>query len=72
MKILSFDIGINSIGWAFVENEELKDCGVRIFHGTEDPKDKKSLALPRRNARSVRRRLRRRKARLNWYKTYAC
>lgn len=25
MKILSFDIGITSIGWAFVEGEELRE-----------------------------------------------
>lgn len=64
MKILGFDIGINSIGWAFVENDELKDCGVRIFTEAENPSNKESLALPRRNARSARRRLKRRKARL--------
>nr|WP_250324940.1 type II CRISPR RNA-guided endonuclease Cas9 [Campylobacter lari] len=64
MRILGFDIGINSIGWAFVENDELKDCGVRIFTKAENPKNKESLALPRRNARSSRRRLKRRKARL--------
>ena len=29
MKIYSFDIGVASIGWAFIENDELKDCGVR-------------------------------------------
>lgn len=64
MRILGFDIGINSIGWAFVENDELKDCGVRIFTEAENPANKESLALPRRNARSSRRRLKRRKARL--------
>ena len=31
LKILGFDIGISSIGWAFVENNNLKDCGVRIL-----------------------------------------
>lgn len=30
-RILAFDIGISSIGWAFSENDELKDCGVRIL-----------------------------------------
>ncbi|WP_337205312.1 type II CRISPR RNA-guided endonuclease Cas9 [Campylobacter molothri] len=64
MKILGFDIGISSIGWAFVENNELKDCGVRIFTAAENPKTKDSLALPRRNARSNRRRLARKKSRL--------
>lgn len=64
MKILGFDVGINSIGWAFIENDELKDCGVRIFTEAEHPKTQESLALPRRNARSSRRRLKRRKSRL--------
>lgn len=64
-KILGFDIGIASIGWAYVEGEELKDCGVRIFTKAENPKTKESLALPRREARSSRRRLARRKGRLN-------
>ena len=64
MKILGFDIGIASIGWAFVENGELKKCGVRIFTKAENPENGKSLALPRREARSVRRRLARRKGRL--------
>lgn len=37
-RILAFDIGISSIGWAFSENDELKDCGVRIFTKAENPK----------------------------------
>lgn len=68
MKILGFDIGIASIGWAFVENGELKDCGVRIFTKAENPKTGDSLAMPRREARSVRRRLARRKGRLEMLK----
>lgn len=67
-KILGFDIGIASIGWAFVENGELKDCGVRIFTKAENPKTGDSLAMPRREARSVRRRLARRKGRLETLK----
>lgn len=67
-KILAFDIGISSIGWAFSENDELKDCGVRIFTKAENPKTGESLALPRRLARSARKRLARRKARLNHLK----
>lgn len=65
MKVLGFDIGVASIGWALVEDSVLKDCGVRIFTKAENPKDGSSLALPRREARSSRRRLARRKARLN-------
>lgn len=65
MKVLGFDIGVASIGWALVEDSVLKECGVRIFTKAENPKDGSSLALPRREARSFRRRLARRKARLN-------
>lgn len=65
MRVLGFDIGVASIGWALVEDSVLKDCGVRIFTKAENPKDGSSLALPRREARSARRRLARRKARLN-------
>lgn len=72
MKILGFDIGITSIGWAYVEGEELKDCGVRIFTKAENPKNGDSLAAPRREARGVRRRLARRKARLNAIKRLLC
>ncbi|WP_408941413.1 type II CRISPR RNA-guided endonuclease Cas9 [Helicobacter sp. MIT 01-3238] len=72
MKILGFDIGVASIGWAFVEGGELKDCGVRIFTKAENPKDGSSLALPRREARGVRRRLARRKGRLNALKVLIC
>ncbi|WP_301006306.1 MULTISPECIES: type II CRISPR RNA-guided endonuclease Cas9 [Helicobacter] len=72
MKILGFDIGITSIGWAYAEGEELKDCGVRIFTKAENPKNGDSLAAPRREARGVRRRLARRKARLNAIKRLLC
>lgn len=44
-RILAFDIGISSIGWAFSENDELKDCGVRIFTKAENPKTGESLAF---------------------------
>ena len=67
-KILGFDIGIASIVWAFVENGELRDCGVRIFTKAENPKTGDSLALPRREARSTRKRLSRRKSRLEMLK----
>lgn len=71
MKILGFDIGVASIGWAYVENDELKDCGVRIFTKAENSTGE-SLALPRREARSTRRRLTRRKVRLNAIKRLLC
>ena len=72
LKVLGFDIGIASIGWAYVCGGELKDCGVRIFTKAENPKDGSSLALPRREARGARRRLARRKVRLYAIKDLVC
>ncbi len=72
MKIFSFDIGIASIGWAYIEDDVLKDCGVRIFTKAENPKNGDSLATPRREARSARRRLARRRARLDALKKLIC
>ncbi|RDU64855.1 type II CRISPR RNA-guided endonuclease Cas9 [Helicobacter sp. MIT 14-3879] len=71
MKILGFDIGIASVGWAYVEENELRDCGVRIFTKAENSTGE-SLALPRREARGTRRRLKRRKQRLNELKRLLC
>jgi CRISPR-associated endonuclease Csn1 len=65
---IGLDIGITSVGWAVLENKNdepfrIIDLGVRIFKEAEqsngDP-----LALPRRKARSARRRTRRRRFRL--------
>ncbi len=60
--VLGLDLGITSIGWALVnvddkqlENNVIISSGVRIFTIAEHPKDGKSLALPRREARSARR-----------------
>ena len=67
---IGLDIGITSVGWAAVElnteDEPIRiiDLGVRIFDAAENPKDGASLALPRREARSARRRLRRHRHRL--------
>ena len=72
MKIYSFDIGVASIGWAVIENEVLQDCGIRIFTKAENPKNGASLALPRREARGVRKRLARRRGRLNTIKQLLC
>ena len=78
MRKIGFDIGITSIGWAVVDTGEsdnefnIVDCGVRIFEKAENPKDGSSLALPRREARSARRRLARRKVRLNAVKRLLC
>lgn len=66
---IGLDIGIASVGWAVValnENAEpygLIRCGSRIFDKAEQPKTGDSVAAPRREARSARRRLRRRSLR---------
>lgn len=72
--ILGLDLGIASVGWAVVGVEEdengqetpagLIDCGVRTFERAEVPKTGDSLAKARREARSVRRLIRRRAFRL--------
>lgn len=62
---IGLDIGIKSVGWAVVglDSEEqpcgILDMGARIFDEAEHPKTGASLAAPRREARSTRRRLRR-------------
>ncbi|MFZ5610378.1 MAG: type II CRISPR RNA-guided endonuclease Cas9 [Pseudomonadota bacterium] len=59
---LGLDIGANSIGWAMVGLDDrgrpnrLLDAGVRIYADGRNPKDKTSLAVARRGARSMRRR----------------
>jgi CRISPR-associated endonuclease Csn1 len=67
-RILGIDIGISSLGWALIdygdeEDHTIVDTGVRIFTKAEHPKDGKSLALPRRMARSSRIRLKRKRGR---------
>ena len=67
---LGLDIGIASIGWAVLGNDEdgtpnrIIDLGVRVFESAEVQKTGESLAAPRRDARSARRRLRRHRHRL--------
>ena len=62
---IGLDVGVTSVGWAIVAlNEEEQPCriidlGSRIFDAAEQPKTGDSLAAPRREARSARRRLRR-------------
>ena len=62
---IGLDIGIASVGWAIVALDENEHpCGIirmgsRIFEKAEQPKTGESLAAPRREARSARRRLRR-------------
>ena len=69
---LGLDIGISSIGWAVLDldKERIHDLGVRIFEKPEDPQNGDSLAKPRRDARSARRRLKRRRQRLNNLKQF--
>lgn len=75
--ILGLDLGITSIGWALVntadedtEKNKIIDSGVRIFTIAEHPKDGKSLALPRREARSVRRTTKRKAQRMRSIKQH--
>ena len=70
-RILGLDLGIASVGYAVVELDEehfqhgkIIDSGVRIFDIAENPKNGASLAVPRREARSLRRILRRKTLRL--------
>ena len=62
---IGLDIGITSVGWATVALDRadrpygILNMGVRIFDAAENPKTGASLAAPRREARSARRRLRR-------------
>ncbi len=67
MKVLGIDIGVSSIGWAIIEDDELKDCGVRIFNQIEV-----NAKANRRIARGTRVRLRRRKGRMNIIKSILC
>ena len=62
---IGLDIGITSVGWTTVALDEndrpygIIGMGSRIFDAAEQPKTGESLAAPRREARSARRRLRR-------------
>ena len=68
---IGLDIGTASVGWAVINNgdKRIEDLGVRLFESAENAKDGKSLATPRREARSMRRRLARRGYRLERIKT---
>ena len=62
---IGLDIGIASIGWAVINNDKsrIEDLGVRVFKKAEEA-DGKSLNLARREARGIRRRIRRRAMRM--------
>ena len=67
---IGLDCGIASVGYSVIEldlNDEpsrIIRLGSRIFDKAEHPKDGSSLALPRREARGTRRRIRRHQHRL--------
>lgn len=65
MKILGIDLGIASVGWALVddENDKIIDSGVRIFTQSTN-KDGKTLASVRREFRGGRRAINRKVERL--------
>lgn len=67
-RVFGFDVGISSLGWAVIDMDDDKDpekqeeitgeiiaAGVRTFPEAENPKDGKSLAMPRRQKRLARR-----------------
>lgn len=81
IRTLGIVLNTDSIGWSVVEgkyrdgklfNNEILGSGVRIFTKAENPKNKESLALPRRNARSLRRGLARRGRRITRVKHLLC
>ncbi len=59
-----FDIGIASVGWCVLGENRIVDLGVRCFDKAETPDKGESLNKARRDARLLRRRLRRRAWRL--------
>jgi len=61
---LGLDIGIASVGWCILGEDRIIDLGVRAFDKAETADKGESLNLTRRNARLMRRRLRRRAWRL--------
>ena len=58
---IGLDIGITSVGWAVIEDDEhgkpirIVDLGSRIFEAAEIPKTGEALSAARRNARGARR-----------------
>nr|AME16480.1 CRISPR-associated protein Cas9 [uncultured bacterium] len=68
---IGLDIGTSSVGWGVIDTERnrIQDLGVRLFESAENQKDGESLAKPRRDARSMRRRLARRGSRLERVKS---
>ena len=69
---LGLDIGTTSCGWSVInlDKKRIEDLGVRIFEGAENPKNGQSLATPRREKRGMRKRLHRRRIRLDFLKQF--
>lgn len=65
--VLGLDIGIASIGWAVInlEKKRIEDLGVRLFSAAERPKDGGAINENRRLYRGLRRRLKRKRVRMN-------
>ena len=72
--IIGLDVGIGSVGWAVVRNEEnckrIEDFGVRIFDSGEDLKKQKRESQIRREYRGTRRQIRRRRQRKERLKNF--
>ena len=74
--IIGLDVGIGSVGWAVVRNEEnckrIEDFGVRIFDSGETSKNnqQKRKSQIRREYRGIRRQIRRKKHRRERLKNY--
>lgn len=74
--IIGLDIGIGSVGWAVVRNDDdckrLEDFGVRIFESGEIIESNKNIrkSQRRRKYRGMRRRIRRRNHRKERLKNY--
>lgn len=64
---IGLDIGIASVGWAVInlDKNRIEDLNSRMFDVAENPKNGSSLAAPRREARSARRTIRRRRYRVS-------
>ena len=64
---MGLDIGIASVGWAVInlDKNRIEDLGVRVFEKAERPKDGGPINEKRRTARGLRRRLKRKRVRMN-------
>src|SRR5699024_246255 len=64
---IGLDIGIDHVGWSVInlDRQRIEAMNVRMFDAAENPRDGSSLARPRREARSSRRKNRRRRYRVS-------